>query len=201
MSKHVLAWLEAYHDGELGGRRLRQVEAHLAECATCRAELQGVKSLTALLAQSPPARELTPSARFVAQVGLRLPRHPERPAWQRALETGWRLAPVGLLGAWAVGQAAFIVAALVMLAQRLGLGGSALASVLPALPSRPGLAESLKLSGASLGDVGEVVLSLWRNVGPLGWAITLNLVFLAVIGLLYWSWLASWWVVHQRRQP
>jgi hypothetical protein len=37
--------------------------------------------------------------------------------------------------------------------------------------------------------------------GPLGWAVTLNLVFLVVIALLYWSWLASWWVYGQRRKP
>ncbi|MCP4519386.1 MAG: hypothetical protein GY824_29670, partial [Delftia sp.] len=98
MSEHVMAWLQAYHDGELASRRLRKVEAHLAGCATCRAELDELRSLTALLGQSPGASVLTPPARFVAQVGLRLSRRPERPAWQRALETGWRWVPAGLLG-------------------------------------------------------------------------------------------------------
>jgi hypothetical protein len=35
---------------------------------------------------------------------------------------------------------------------------------------------------------------------PLGWGITLNLVSLVVIGLLYWSWLASWWARRQHSQ-
>ena len=30
MTDHVTAWLAAYHDGELTGRRVRKVEAHLA---------------------------------------------------------------------------------------------------------------------------------------------------------------------------
>jgi anti-sigma factor RsiW len=36
MDEHVHAWLEAYHDGELHGRRLEQVEDHLARCVECR---------------------------------------------------------------------------------------------------------------------------------------------------------------------
>ena len=48
MNEHVTAWLGAYHDGELRGRRLRQVETHLAHCATCRAELERLRALTAI---------------------------------------------------------------------------------------------------------------------------------------------------------
>ena len=48
MTEHVTAYLGAYHDGELRGRRLRQVEAHLAHCATCRAELERLRALAAL---------------------------------------------------------------------------------------------------------------------------------------------------------
>ena len=102
---------------------MRQVEAHLARCATCRAELEELRALAALLQESPAAESLTPPERFVAQVGLRLPRRPERPAWQRALETGWQLAPLGLLGAWAFVQAVFVVSSVVLGALRMGLGG------------------------------------------------------------------------------
>jgi len=201
MSEHVMAWLQAYHDGELESRRLRKVEAHLAGCATCRAELDELRSLTALLGQSPGASVLTPPARFVAQVGLRLSRHPERPAWQRALETGWRWVPAGLLGTLAVGEAVFIVATLLMAALQLGLGGSALADALPAWGAGSGLFEGLDLAGgASLGNAGGVLWGMLNNGGPLGWAFPLNFVFLVVMGLSYWSWLASWWVYRQRRQ-
>ena len=80
MNGHVTPWLATYHDGELKGRRLRQVEAHLAECATCRAELNELQCLSALLHESPVAEDLLPPERFVAQVGLRLERRPTKVA-------------------------------------------------------------------------------------------------------------------------
>jgi hypothetical protein len=200
MTEHVTTWLGAYHDGELRGRRLRQVEAHLAQCATCREDAERLRALAALLQESPAAENLTPPERFVAQVGLQLPRRPERPARQRALETGWRLVPLGLLGAWAFVQAVFAVAGGVLVALRMGLGGDVVAGLLPVSQQGLSLSEILSLSGASLGDVGRMMLRLLGNGGPLGWGVTLNLVSLAVIGLLYWSWLASWWARRQHRQ-
>jgi hypothetical protein len=199
MNEHVTTWLEAYHDGELKGLRLRQVEAHLADCAMCRAELEQLQTLTVLLQESPAAESLTPPERFVAQVGLRLPRRPMQPAWKRTLELSWRLAPVGLLGAWVFVQAVFLVTRVAMGALRLGLGGEWAAELLPA--SQPGLSlsELFGTSGASLSDVGKLVIELLSDGGPLGWGVMLNLVSLVVIGLLYWSWLASWWASRQRQ--
>jgi anti-sigma factor RsiW len=201
MTEHITAWLGAYHDGELRGRRAQQVEAHLAGCATCRAELERLQALSALLGESPSASELTPSERFVAQVGLRLPRRPEQPAWQMGLEMGWRLAPLGLLAAWAVVQAVFAVAGWVLIALQMGLGGDAIAWLLPVSPQGAWLADVLSLSDMGLNDVGQIVLNLLWDGGPLGWGVTLNLVLLIVIGLMYWSWLASWWVRHRRQTP
>jgi hypothetical protein len=198
MTEHVTAWLGAYHDGELRGRRLRQVEAHLAQCGTCRAELEGLRALTAVLQESAAAEGVTAPERFVAQVGLRLPRRPERPAWQRGLEIGWRLAPVGLLGAWVFVQAVFSVAGMVLIALRLGAGGRVAASLLPASQGGLRLAEILALSGAGVSDIGRVMVQLLGNGGPLGWGVVLNVGALVVIGLLYWSWLASWWARWHR---
>jgi len=200
MSEHVIAWLEAYHDGELGGRRLQQVEAHLAGCALCRAELEKLQVLAALLQQSPAASDLTSPDRFVAQVGLRLPRRPSRPAWQRALLVGWQLTPLALLGAWAFVQTVFVVAGVAGAALQLGLGGDLAAGLLPALPDGSVLGELFSLSDASLNDLGRVALRTLDQGGPLGWGVTLSLALLAAIGLLYWSWLASWWVFRRHRQ-
>jgi len=200
MTEHVTAWLGAYHDGELQGRRLRQVETHLAHCATCRADLERLRALAALLLESPAAENLTPPERFVAQVGLRLPRRPARPAWQRGLEIGWQLVPLGLLGAWAFVQAVFVVAGAVLVALRMSLEGDVVAGLLPASQQGLSLSETFSLSGASLGDVGRIMLRLLGNRGPLGWGVTLNLVLLVLIGLLYWSWMASWWALRQHRQ-
>jgi len=199
MTEHVTVWLGVYHDGELRGRRLRQVEDHLAHCATCRAELERLRAMAALLQESPAAEGLTPPDRFVAQVGLRLPRRPVRTAWQGALEAGWRLTPVGLFGAWAFIQAVLLVSGVVMGALQLGLGSDVTTWLLPASRQGPWLAEVFGLSGASLSDIGQIALQLLDSGGPLGWGVTLNLVSLVVIGLLYWAWLASWWARRQHR--
>ena len=72
MSKHITEWLNAYLDGELNGRRLHHVEAHLAECEACRTELESLERLSGLLHEV-PAPEFTSPERFAAQVNLRLP--------------------------------------------------------------------------------------------------------------------------------
>lgn len=196
MSEHVFGWLGAYHDRELRGRRLAQVETHLAECAVCRAELEGLQGLSGLLQSVPPAYSLPPE-RFVAQVGLRLPRRPEQPAWQRALERGWQMFPLGLLGTWAVAQAVFIVAGAALLAWRTGLGESLTAGWLPAWQSGSGLAETLNFSGA---DLGAFARQLFGQDWLVGWVVVLYLAFLFLTCVLYWSWLASWWAYQQHCQ-
>lgn len=213
MKGHVTAWLEAYYDGELVGFRARQVEAHLAECAVCRAQLEELGRLTALLQESPKAVEITSPERFVAQVGLRvaqdglrvaqnerLPSRPERHPWRRALEIGWQLTPVGLVGAWAFVQAVFLVAGLILLGLHMGLGGDLAAGLLPAGRQGLALADVIGNSGAGLNNVGRVALNLVGRGGPLGWGVALNLVSLLTICLLYSSWLASWWVRDRGRQ-
>lgn len=129
MNEHVTGWLSAYHDGELKGRQRHRVEAHLAECAPCRAELDQLRSLSAMLQESPAPTDLVPPEQFVAQVGLRLPR---RPARQRALLAAWRLFPLMLLGVWVFLQTALIVTVLTRVALGFGLGGELVAMLLPA---------------------------------------------------------------------
>jgi predicted anti-sigma-YlaC factor YlaD len=195
MNEHVTLWLGAYHDGELQGRRLQQVEAHLADCGACRAELEELQALTALLQESPAPELRTSPERFAAQVGLRLPRRSTQPTWERILETGWRLTPVGLLGAWAFVQAVLAVATMVLYALRIGALGETITRWLPPL-GESWLAQISRLSGASLNETGRAVLHL---LSLLSWSTVLNFIVLIVIGLLYWSWLASWWARRQHR--
>ena len=204
MSEHVTRWLGAYLDGELGGLRLRQVEDHLTRCATCRAELAELRSLAALLQESLAPAALTAPDRFMAQVGLGLRPRPAQPTWRRALGMGWRLAPLGLLGAWAFGQAVLIVSRFALAALRLGFGSDVLAAWLPAppdvlYPQASWLTLALGLPDASLNDVARVLASVLRDGGPLGWLALLNLALLVLIGLMYWSWLASWWARRQHQ--
>ena len=66
MSQHLLEWLPAYHDGELGQDRRRLVEAHLEECESCRTELKALEPLSSHL-KAERAPEFTPAARFTAR--------------------------------------------------------------------------------------------------------------------------------------
>jgi len=198
MTKHVTNLLGAYLDGELKGRLLRRVEAHVAQCAACRGELEALRDLAALLKESPPVEGITPPERFVAQIELRLSPRPEQPATQRALEMGWRLVPVSLLGVWAFVQTVFIVTGMVQVALWAGLGGDIAAGLLPGSERGWRLSDLFRLSEVGLRDAGQILLEFVRGGGPLGWAPAIYAVLLVLIGLLYWSWLASWWALHKR---
>jgi anti-sigma factor RsiW len=198
MSRHVTNWLGGYLDGELKGLRLRRVEAHVAQCAACRGEVEALRDLVALLKESPPVEGLTPSERFAAQIELRLSPRPERPATERALEMSWRLVPIGLLAAWAFVQTVFIVAGMVQMALWTGLGGDVAAGLLPGSERGWWLSDLFRLPEASLSDAAQILLEFVRGGGPLGWAPAIYAVLLVLIGLLYWSWLASWWALHKR---
>ncbi len=198
MNGHVTPWLAAYHDGELRGRRLRQVEDHLAECAACRAELNELQCLSALLRESPVAEGLLSPERFVAQVGLRLPRRPTKPAWQRTLEAGWRLAPAGLIGTWAFVQAVFIVASAVLIA--LQVCGIDVLGLQQAAHHQTWLTAGLNFLGAGFSPT---TLTVLNTLDVLIWGLTIYLTATLAIVLLYWSWLASLWARrrHQQLQP
>ncbi len=210
MNQHVMEWLEAYHDGELEEPRRRQVETHLRSCESCRVELGRLQTLARLLQANPLPKGLTPPERFVAQVRLQLKPRPARPAWQSVLEMGWRFAPVGLLGAWGFAQAVLLVSVAVFVALGAGLGGNFATQWLPMqwLPSAHDLwamqVLTLPLSGPETG-IAETVLQFlgdgWLSTWSFALEISLlEIVLFVVIGLLYWSWLASWWVRQQHQR-
>jgi anti-sigma factor RsiW len=61
MTAHLNEQLSAYLDGDLAGEDLARAEAHLAGCAECRTELEGLRRLVrraAALDDRPPERDL-----------------------------------------------------------------------------------------------------------------------------------------------
>ena len=179
---HVLEWLEAYLDGELKGGRLHQVEAHLQVCEDCRAELQALRQLSALLQAAPPVPSRISSARFADQVRLRLPSQSssDRPVWEKALRFGWQLVPIGLVGAWACLQAIFWIGQTVLLA--LNVPADLLLSSL-----RAGMA-------ANVPDLLAGSLFNFRLLAGLGFLWLVNFYLTATIAILFWGWLAGWWI-------
>lgn len=164
MSEHINGWLVAYHDGELGERRSKKVEAHLETCQTCREELEKLNSLKLLLQENPEADDLTSPDRFVAQVGLQLKPRPSWSAFQRTLSTMWLLVPVGMLCIWAFAQTLF---------------------------SMVGWTEFVLDTGL-LNDITSI-LTPNTNMG-LSSSFFLQIGVSIIIGLISLSWLASWWI-------
>jgi hypothetical protein len=184
-----------YYHAELKGRRLKQVEEHLHDCPECQLALQELRELSSLLHESPAAQNLTPSDVFVAQVGMRLPRKPTSPGWQKGMQTSWRLAPFGLLGAWVFMQTVFIVTGLLMWALDLIPGAEQIAGLLPQGSSQASFfSQAMQFEGANALQIGQMGLQMFRGGGPLGWAALLNVGLMLLIGTLYASWLASWWI-------
>ena len=182
IENHVFDLLAAYVDGELSGALFRQVGDHLQICEECQVELVELQRLSELLQESPAVSPRMSIERFVDQVHLRLPPRPqkERSAWVKALRLGWQLVPLGLIGTWVclqvflgVGQAALLAlnvpADLLMGALRADLPGDLMASSL-------------------FGSRFLVGLSLL-------WLVDFYLTVLTAI--LFWGWLASWWVSHR----
>ena len=193
MNDHVIQWLEAYHDNELKDHRTRQVELHLEECETCRNELKEIQALSSFLVEWPNPSPLTPPETFVTQVGLQLPRKPRQTNWQRAYQTVWRLTPFGILAVWTFLQAAILVTGLITVAMRIVPGGDQIASL---LPSQPDVSITNALSSSELNplEIGRLSLEFMGAGSPLGWFPTLSMGLTIIVGLLYLSWLASWWV-------
>jgi len=200
MKEHATNWLGAYLDGELRGLRLRLVESHLKECAVCQSALDALARLRTLLLESPAMEAATPPERFVAQVALRLPHRQEQPPAQRALELSWRMVPIGLLFTLAFVQTAFTIAGVLQVALSMGLGGDVAALLFPSSAGGLAFPDLAGLSQASLAGALGAMVGLVQTGGALAWLPGLYLSLLVVIGLLYWSWLATWWARRRHQQ-
>jgi len=194
MSDHITNWLGAYLDGELKGRRLYQVETHLAECQLCRAELESLQGLSGLLHEV-PAPEFTPNERFVAQVNLRLPHRPVADTRHRLLEVGWWMVPVGLLAVWVFINTAALLGDAVSVAKNFGILDSATASFISAPSDTANVTSTLgqfgMLQGNSLQWV-ETTENFTRNLLP-------QIILQVSVALLYLTWILVWWA-RQTRQ-
>ena len=199
MAEHITEWLGAYLDGELHGARLDQVEKHLKTCEICQAELNSLRSLSALLQADSPRGDFLPSDRFAAQVALRLPRRPLVPPRQKAAEIGGWLVPAGILGAWVFFQVVVIVSGMLTTADQLGLLGSA-ASWLPSTSQHGILAASaFSLLDGNLDAAVRQMLQVLDLAEVFGQSFFMQAAWQIAIAVLYWGWLITWWLRRQRQ--
>ncbi len=191
MSNHIIEWLNAYHDGELNGRRLQQVEEHLAECETCQAEFESFQGLSALLNEvSVP--EFISNERFVAQVNLQLPHRRVASTKRKVLEVGWWMVPVGLLLVWIFFNTSSFVSDMMSVANNFGLLDSGATILVAGSESNPYWTSTLGQIGILTGDSlqwAKSTESYTRNILP-------QLIWQFSIAMLYLTWIAIWWAQH-----
>jgi predicted anti-sigma-YlaC factor YlaD len=188
-------WLNAYLDGELRGGRLHQVEAHLAECLVCQAELQSLQNLSSLLHEV-PAPEFISSERFAAQINLRLPRERPRSSKHKAQEVGWWLTPVGILGMWLFLQVTFSLSSLVLKASNAGLLGNTFSFSQGNQPQTQWFAALTSWFGSQIG-ANQTVFSTLNNADLFIHNLIAPFIWQALLAVIYLGWLASWWFRQQ----
>lgn len=194
MPEHINQWLGAYLDNELKEEMQRKVKAHLANCSSCQAELEELKSLSKLLKATTSQKRLAPEAHFSTQVALKLPRRQIPPLAANAANIGWWMIPAGILSAWVFLQAMLAVSSLALAAGQFGLVSAPLAwlsglsgqglftsAVLSLVDGRFGLATSSFLA------------FIGRGTGMM-WSLFIPVLFQAALALLFASWLAVWWL-------
>lgn len=195
MSNHVTEWLNAYLDGELHGSRLHTVEAHLAECKACQAELRSLQDLSGLLHQVPVPEFISPE-RFATHVNLLLPQKPVAAPKSRLFEIGWWMIPVGLLAMWAFVGTASIVSNMISAANNFGLVDSANTLLISGASDAVSWTSTLRqlglLEGNSLQWI-EMTENYSKNVVP-------QFVWQVSVALLYLTWIAVWWARQTRHQ-
>jgi len=193
MSNHVIEWLNAYLDGELKGKKLHQVEEHLAECEACQAELESLQGMSSLLHEV-PAGEFTANETFVLQVNLLLPQRPVASTRRKILEVGWWMVPIGLLTVWVFISTTILVSDMLSVANNFGLLDNV--GVMASDTSSNAywtstLGQFGLLQGSNL-QWAERTESISRNLIP-------QIVWQISVALLYLTWIAIWWA-RQRLQ-
>lgn len=195
MPEHITQWLGAYHDGELRGARLRQVEEHLAECADCQAELEGMRSLSTLLKETAPEGDFLSSERFAANLALRLPRQPE-PSQPRnkALQIGWWLVPLGTLGMWLFIEVTFLLRSAILFVADAGLLGRDLAWMQGNPPQMGWFVAAMNLLGDQVSLTGQVALSALNDAHWFVTQVAGSLLPQVIFAVFYLGWLVAWWL-------
>ena len=194
MIKHVTDWLGPYHDGELHGEHLRQVEQHLSECAECRTDLEEINGLSALLNEASPTTDFFSTDRFVANLTLSLPRKSEKPQSRRILEIGWWLIPLGLLGTWLFLQVTFSLSSVATIASDTGLLGGSFSWLQGHPLQSEWFIDTMGLFVNQIGLSGRSILSELNDANVFASEWIGSFLWQSLLALTYLGWLLSWWL-------
>lgn len=199
MREHVMDLLNAYLDGELPALKRMQVEKHLEECETCRAELESLNALSDILQSAPVPAAPTPVERFASQVMLCLPQHPNLKAsgLRSTSNTLLWLIPIGVLSLWVFLQVIWLVSGFLEIGLAAGIFQALEKWVAPSPnPLSWILTEDLLNSMLSFFGKGPLEITgretAWLYHMMVQAAIEVELV------ILYWAGLSVW--MHRNRR-
>ena len=191
MPEHMNEWLDAYMDGELHGRQLLQVEEHIRLCRACRAELEQMQALSALLHQAPVPAELLSPDRLAELVNARIPSQSAPTAPRSFRELLWWAIPLLLVSAWVFLQATYVLSNWIWLGGQLGLFGAGFSTLFsgPVGPNwLPAALERLNIFPSEISLAGSIGASLWAQFSRQ-----------SMVFILFLSWLILWQVRHKRQ--
>jgi len=194
MHEDMRTLLNAYIDAELHGMRLLQLQNHLASCEACRNELKELRRVSDLL-RAAPALELSSVDRFIGNLTLNLPRRTLRDRPPKPGSLAWWLVPTGLMLAWFFVRTVYALSSVISAAEVTGLAGNGLTWLNGSGQEVAWFAALSSLFGGQTSST----LTMLNQVNVLGADLLSGLLWQALIVLLYWGWLAAWWLTRRPR--
>lgn len=196
MNNHVGYWLGAYLDGEVRATERKRIEAHLANCAECRAELEALRQLSRRLHKSPLPESATPAGRFAAQVALQLP--PRTAKAKHTQGIGWELALLGAVLALSIFQIITGLGTLLSLGSQSGLL-TGFTEPLALSPSSNVWLSILAFVTQGSAERNSTLLQALYQLDAWLSPLANGLAWQGRIVALYWAGLILWWI-HQSRE-
>jgi len=181
--------LNAYLDGELGPREAADVEAHVAICEECRAELDDLCQLSNILTGA-SMPEFTPASDFKTRLMLQLPRRDETATAESNAPFLIWLIPLLVLAMLIFVQITMGLSSIVTWVNQSGLlnGSAGWASE---APRQTLWFTTLQSSVGSVLDISG--LALLNDAGVFTWNMFVTLLMQIGAAILYWSVLVLAW--------
>jgi predicted anti-sigma-YlaC factor YlaD len=184
MTDHMTELIDLYLDGETKPSQTSEVEQHLKICEDCSKAVAQRRRLSKLIQAHPRIINTKSDRQFAREVMSRISRQPvEQTIKTAGLEPGWIGIPLLLVLGLAFIQAVWVETSVMRFIPQVG-------EVLD--PSQYLLPFSFAMP-TFLGQIIQLLprLTMWS------WSLSSAVILSAVLGVLYVSWLAGWWVKVQ----
>lgn len=190
MNQHIETLIDAYLDGELSEKQVRNVESHIENCPECLVQIEKRQHLSSMLNAVPGYSSDKSSEQFTLEVNLLLPRQQKKPK-NLLSNLIWISIPLVLLAAFVFIQAIAWISNIFALF--------------------PG-ADQLFVDSITGSNVGFHLIPwlqtlidgamIWFGVDWIfQWNLITYIFSMIIIGILYLLWLAGWFVRNDQFKP